>query len=130
MEQDKKKSHKNLTFKRDSRLLTAKDYNNVFSDAQRFGNRSFTLLARENGLGYARLGLAISKKNAKRAIDRNRIKRYFRESFRLNQHNLPCVDIVAMSKKDAPLLDDNEMLKQIDSQWYFMKKKFAKRSLK
>jgi len=106
------------------KLLTAENYKNVFAKAERFGNHSFTVLARENRLDHARLGLAISKKCAKRAVDRNRIKRIFRESFRLNQHKLPNVDIIAMCKPSAKLLDGVEMRKQIDAQWYFMQKKF------
>jgi ribonuclease P protein component len=35
-----------------------------------------------NDLGVSRIGLAIPKKNAKRAVDRNRIKRLIREVFR------------------------------------------------
>ena len=107
------------------KLLTADNYKNVFAKAERFGNRSFTVLARENGLDHARLGLAISKKCAKRAVDRNRIKRIFRESFRLNKHNLPCVDIIAMCKPSAISLDNANMREQIDTQWRFMRKKFA-----
>ncbi len=91
----------NLRLTSELKLLTAENYKNVFAKAERFGNRSFTVLARENGLDHARLGLAISKKCAKRAVDRNRIKRHFRESFRLNQHKLPSVDIIAMCKPSA-----------------------------
>ena len=107
------------------KLLTADSYKNVFANAQRFGNYSFTLLARENKLAHPRLGLAISKKCAKRAVDRNRIKRIIRESFRINQHKLPCVDIIAMCKTSAVKLDKQEVRKQIDQQWYFMRKKFS-----
>lgn len=114
-------------FSRDLKLLTAEDYKNVFAKAQRFGNYSFTILARESGLNYPRLGLAISKKSAKRAVDRNRIKRILRESFRMNQHNLPCVDIIAMCKPSAVKLDNREMRKQIEIQWHFMRKKMLKK---
>ena len=109
----------------DLKLLTAESYQNVFAKAERFGNRSFTVLARKNGLEHARLGLAISKKCAKRAVDRNRIKRHFRESFRLNQHKLPSVDIIAMCKPSAISLDNANMRDQIETQWRFMRKKFA-----
>ena len=114
-----------LHLTRELKLLTAESYQNVFAKAERFGNRSFTVLARENGLDHPRLGLAISKKCAKRAVDRNRIKRHFRESFRLNQHKLPSVDIIAMCKPSALLLDNAKMREQIESQWHFMRKKFA-----
>ncbi len=111
-------------FGRSQKLLTADHYKHVFSKSHRFGNKSFTVLARENSLGHPRLGLAISKKSAKRAVDRNRIKRIFRESFRLHQHKLPNVDIIAMCKSDVLSLDKQEMHMQIETQWRFMQKKF------
>ncbi|MEE9444364.1 MAG: ribonuclease P protein component [Cocleimonas sp.] len=113
---------------RDLKLLTAENFKTVFSKAERFGNYSFTVLARPNDMDHARLGLAISKKCAKRAVDRNRIKRLFRESFRLNQHKLPSVDIIAMCKPSAIKLTNHEMHEQIKKQWHFMQKKFASRS--
>jgi len=108
----------------DLKLLNSENYNFVFSGSQRFGNGSLTVLARKNDLEHPRLGLAISKKCAKRAVDRNRIKRLFRESFRLNQHTLPNVDIVAMCKPSILSLDNAEMQRQIETQWRFMRKKF------
>jgi len=42
----------------------------------------------------ARLGLIIGKRQAKRAVERNRIKRTLRETFRSHQHTLPAVDVV------------------------------------
>ncbi|MCL4108320.1 UNVERIFIED_CONTAM: hypothetical protein GTU68_065348, partial [Idotea baltica] len=112
-------------FSRSHKLLTADHFTNVFSKAERFGNKSFTVLARENSLSHPRLGLAISKKSAKHAVDRNRIKRIFRESFRLHQHNLPNVDIIAMCKPSVLSLEKSEMHKQIETQWHFMCKKFT-----
>ena len=111
-------------FCRDKKLLNAEQYKLVFSKSKRFGNKSFTILARENNLAYPRLGLAVSKKAVKRAVDRNRVKRIIRESFRLHQHKLPNVDIIAMCKSDVLTLDKHEMHKQIETQWRFMQKKF------
>lgn len=113
-----------LHLNRQQKLLTVESYQKVFGNSQRFGNKSITVLARANSLDHARLGLAISKKCAKRAVDRNRIKRLFRESFRLHQHSLPCVDIIAMCKPSVLALDNKEMRKQIETQWRFMRKKF------
>ncbi len=113
---------------RDLKLLTADNYSFVFAKAERFGNYSFTVLVRSNNLKHPRLGLAISKKCAKRAVDRNRIKRLFRENFRINQHKLPSVDIIAMCKPSAIKLSKHEMHQQIEKQWHFMRKKFASRS--
>jgi len=114
-----------LSFARELRLVSADDYQIVFKNAKRFGNRCFTLLARKNDIGHPRLGLAVSKKCARKAVDRNRIKRIFRESFRLHQHQLPSVDIIAMCKPGAILLDKKEMRQQIDLQWLYIKKRMA-----
>lgn len=56
-----------------------------------------------NGRGDtgARLGLAVSKKQARHAVDRNRLKRLIRESFRLYRHSLPQLDIVVMVRGGA-----------------------------
>ncbi len=117
-----------LSFDRNLRLLLASDYQFVFKKAERFGNRSFTILARKNNLDHARLGLAISKKCAKKAVDRNRVKRLLRESFRLNQYNLPNIDIITMCKPNALALSNEEMHDQIETQWQFMRKKFQVKS--
>jgi ribonuclease P protein component len=45
--------------------------------------------------------LAISKKIIRKAVDRNRIKRMIRESFRLNQQQLGYFDIVVLVKRDS-----------------------------
>ena len=42
----------------------------------------------------ARLGLVIGKRAVRRAVDRNRVKRVLRETFRIRRLELPCVDIV------------------------------------
>jgi len=106
------------------KLLNADQYKIVFNNSQRFGNKSLTVLAKQNNLNHPRLGLAISKKCAKNAVDRNRIKRIIRDSFRLHQHTLPNVDIVAMCKPNILLLDKKEMHSQIEFQWLLMQKKF------
>jgi ribonuclease P protein component len=112
-----------VAFKRDIRLLTAANYTYVFTDAQRFGNHCFTLLVRKNTTSHARLGLAIAKKSAKRAVDRNRIKRIIRESFRHLQHDLPNIDVVIMCRPAAIDLSSKKMRKQLDRQWSYICRK-------
>lgn len=91
----------NLRFRRWARLLAGQDFAQVFASPQRHADRFFTVLARPNKVGCARLGLAISKKAARRAIDRNRLKRLVRESFRHHRADLPAVDIVVMARPAA-----------------------------
>jgi ribonuclease P protein component len=59
-----------------------------------------TLLAVPNTLGSARLGLAISRKVARTAVARNRIKRLVRESFRHNRDQICPLDIVVLGRGD------------------------------
>ena len=40
------------------------------------------------------LGLVVGKRAAARAVDRNRVKRCIRESFRMVMNDLPAVDVV------------------------------------
>ena len=112
-----------VSFARELRLLDAAQYKYVFAKARRFGNRSFTLLVRKNEEEFPRLGLAIAKKSVKRAVDRNRIKRITRESFRHMQHQLPNIDIVIMCCPSAVPLTKAEIRQQLDQQWSYISRK-------
>lgn len=104
-------------FPRSARLLTAADYSRVFEQAQRSTDRYFTVLWRENGLQHSRLGLAISKKNSRRAVDRNLIKRLARESFRRYRPMLPAVDIVVLSRKGATPAHRDALAASLAQHW-------------
>lgn len=112
------------SFKRDKRLTDAEDYQFVFADARRYGDKALTILVRKNEHKQeARLGLAISKKCAKRAVDRNRIKRLIRESFRLQHQHLPAIDIIVMCKPLILSLDNETLRKALDKQWQYIARK-------
>ena len=85
-----------FAFKKTQRLLKKTDYDYVFAQATKIVTNEFIVLFRNNGLGYARLGLALSKKMIAKAHDRNRIKRLLRESFR--QSHLPPVDMIFLAR--------------------------------
>ena len=52
-----------------------------------------------NDLNRPRLGLIVGKKTAKLAVWRNYMKRVLRELFRINQHQLPALDLVIKVQK-------------------------------
>lgn len=54
---------------------------------------------RINDKSIPRLGLIVSKKTAKLAVQRNYMRRVLRELFRLNQHHLPTVDLIVQIQK-------------------------------
>ncbi len=71
----------------------------------RSADRYFTVLAVGGRVGRARLGLAISKKQVRRAVDRNRLKRLIRETFRCHKDQLVSVDLVVMARGAAVSAD-------------------------
>lgn len=101
-------------FPRSARLLSASDYACVFRDSKRVSDRYWTILVRSGVIGPARLGLAIAKKRARRAVDRNRIKRVARESFRCHRYHLPGLELVVMNRDDAVKLDDARLRAALD----------------
>jgi len=106
-----------LRFPRQARLTRPRDYQRVFASARRLGDRYFTVLATPNELSHARLGLAISRRSAPRAVDRNRIKRTVRESFRHRQDTLAAVDVVVMAKPAARQATNEELFRSLEQQW-------------
>lgn len=108
-------------FQRWARLNDPLQYRQVFERAIRSSDRAFTVLARENSCGYARLGLAISRKCAARAVARNRIKRLVRESFRLAQHELTALDIVVTCKPVVNTMTNQEVAAALQAHWECLK---------
>ncbi len=90
-----------FSFPAQSRLKTPADYKKVFAQPVKVSDKYFTVLAIKTSLNHPRLGLAIAKKTVKRAVDRNKIKRLCRESFRLQQYTLTPLDIVVLARKEA-----------------------------
>jgi ribonuclease P protein component len=102
---------------REARLRRPGDFAALRASSGRFGGRCFHLRYRGNELGHARLGLAISKRVSKRAVERNRIKRLLRESFRRVRHQLPAVDLMVMAREQAAGVPGAQLLAEIDMLW-------------
>lgn len=80
------------------RLLKPRDFQHVFQRARRCSINGLTVCARENSLGYPRLGIAISRKCSPSAVVRNRIRRVIRETFRVYKRELGSVDLVFLGR--------------------------------
>ena len=71
----------------------------------------------------ARLGLVVSKKVSKRAVDRNKLKRRLRETYRRNAHLFPPQsDILLIAKPSALDVSGQELLTQLASMQNRLKK--------
>jgi ribonuclease P protein component len=102
---------------REARLRRPGDFAALRASSGRAGGRCFHMRFRVNELGHARLGLAISKRVSKRAVERNRIKRLVRESFRQIRHRLPPVDLMVMAREQAANVPGPQLLAEIDTLW-------------
>lgn len=78
----------------DARLVSKADFDRVFADNQRARTEYVVIMTRPNPVGYPRLGMVIAKRLLVRAVDRNRVKRCVRESFRQALPELPACDFV------------------------------------
>jgi ribonuclease P protein component len=89
------------------------------------GNGFFAVTARPNNEGHPRLGMAVGSKLAGGSVGRNRIRRVVRESFRLNQHELPAVDVVVSARPRSRDATNAELRAGIEELWGKVKQQCA-----
>jgi ribonuclease P protein component len=85
----------------------------VFAEPARSSDRYFTVLARPTGRSAARLGLTVSRRAAKRAVHRNKLKRLARESFR-HQTALPPWDFIVLARTGADKAERRALRASLD----------------
>ena len=111
-----------LAFRKTSRLLKPAEFKQVFDNTGFRGSTPCLLvLATPNNEQQPRLGFVLAKKQLKLAVDRNRVKRIIRESFRQNQHELADHDFVVLARTGILKLDNQQIRAMIDNLWFRMK---------
>lgn len=106
------------SFGKSRRLLTATQYRAVFDDATvKASHRNVLLLARISETHQSRLGLVIAKKNVRKAVQRNRIKRIARELFRQQPPASPPLDVVLLARRGLDELDNTALFAALGEQW-------------
>lgn len=119
------------TFGKSLRLLNSGDFQQVFDSASfRISHQHLLLLACHNGRGFPRLGLVVAKKHLRLAVDRNRIKRLCRESFRKRQVDLADLDLIILSRNGLDKLDNTNVFSLLDHQWQRLLKKVRQQAEK
>ena len=109
------------------RLLNSSDFQRVFDDAPlRTSHQHFLFLAKYNQLPYGRLGLVIPKKQIRLSVDRNRVKRLIRETFRHQQSQLAGIDVIVLARKGMSELTNPQLLEQLNGQWQRLIRRAAK----
>jgi ribonuclease P protein component len=94
-------------FSREERITKKEDFLKVIKEGKAVPCNGWTTYILRKGVGKSRFGISISKKSGK-PVHRNRVKRIFREIFRLNKNILPLSDIVVIYKGEARGIDFEE----------------------
>ena len=86
------------------RIARQADFQRAYREGSRAKGSILTVVAVPNGLPHPRIGLSVGRSVWKSAVRRNRVRRIFREAFRLSRSELPAgFDLVLIPA--APRLD-------------------------
>jgi len=95
-------------------LRARAEFDPVLRTGQRHGTRGLRVHYLQCAASEARLGLVVPKRVAPRALDRNRVKRVARESFRHWRGTLPPLDVVLVAVSGAAGMSRAELRQGCD----------------
>jgi ribonuclease P protein component len=99
------------------RLRRPSEFKLGYAQGRRVGNELFTAVVRPSGAAHPRLGQSVAVRMAGNAVNRNRLRRLVRESFRLRQHELPAVDIIIGVRAAARTTGNPALVAALDRLW-------------
>ena len=104
--------------KKQQRIKTPADFQRVYSSKQWGGSKHFTFNVLANDIDQQNtLGVTVSKKVSKRAVDRNHLKRIMREFYRLRQSELKGVNLVLTAKPSSRHVGNVEQQESLEILW-------------
>ncbi len=100
------------------RLRRKVEFDAVYGRGRRIvADAFFTMNALRNHEPGARLGMTVSTKIAGNAVQRNRLRRVIRESFRLQQLSLPSFDIVIGTRAAVRNATNDQLRESLNKLW-------------
>ncbi|HLK70739.1 MAG TPA: ribonuclease P protein component [Steroidobacteraceae bacterium] len=99
------------------RLRRAADFKRLYAQGRRLNAEGFTAVIQPNSAGNARLGLSVAARLVRRAVQRNRVRRLIRESFRQHQQHLPAMDIVVGLRSSPRDVDNAQLRRSLEKLW-------------
>jgi len=77
----------------------------------------FVIQCVDNDARQARLGMAVSVRAAGNAVNRNRLRRVIRESFRMHRQEMPAVDVLVTARALASAAPNREIFASLAVLW-------------
>lgn len=99
------------------KLCKKEQYDAVFANKKFLDSRLFKLFWKSNDCATARIGVSVAKRNVSKAVNRNKLKRLAKESFRLNSEFLPLIDIVLILKREAGVVSKEAYVLELNKKW-------------
>ncbi len=79
---------KRYSLSRSERITKTSEFKAGLKDGTVYNGRSLKLKVAPNKYGISRIGVSLGRHYFKLAVQRNKLRRYLKEAFRLNKHNL------------------------------------------
>lgn len=107
---------KNAGFPKQRRLLKPAQFDRTFKEGRRLHEGAFSAVLAGNTEDGPRIGFALGKRFAAKAVQRNRLKRQLRERFRSHGPQLGARDMVFFLRAKPPTNRASELI-VIDRFW-------------
>ena len=89
---------KDFSFPKERRVTGSARFEEIFQDGRVAKDSNLVAYVLENGLGFSRLGVVVSKKHGK-SVARSKLKRLIREAFRLRSGEISLgIDVVVIPR--------------------------------
>ena len=114
------------------RLTEKRAFREIFEKPSVASDPFFKIMARPNGESGSRLGLAVSRKVDRRAVQRNRLKRLVRESFRqqlASNPDMPAANYLVLPRPQAVTISHAEVFERLARLWKNVNRKLQSHAL-
>jgi ribonuclease P protein component len=101
---------KRYSLSRSERITKTSEFKSSLKDGAVYNGRSLKLKVASNKYGVSRIGISLGRHYFKLAVQRNKLRRYLKEAFRLNKHNFSKgYDIIVIPRANCAGLKFSEL---------------------
>ena len=102
---------------KNQRLVRATEFKSTTANNCKSKDALFVVYAKDNNRLFSRLGVTVSRRVAVKAVERNRIKRVIRESFRHQQGILSGFDVVVIARAVTRQVETKQLFVSLEKHW-------------